>query len=823
MTDPIAPQAAIADDEIDLGLLWRALRARWRLVAGATLVGGGLALLLVLVMQPVFQARGSLYLGDVSEKPGMPTGGLVGAGLSSLFGGLLGGSGVDTQVEVLKSRDLMVRAIEASGLNAQVWSGRAGDPPVIRFWDWRLHGKRLGQYAPGPGGLWAQNADVTDPSLDKAVLRIRFASAGDYAIVDGRGRTLLQGKLGQPAVGAGLRLRLRPVHPGFAPSRGAVYGLRIERAVQLEHSIEKKGFYGVSAAMGQGSNAQPTLVVDLDFRNTNPYRAQAFLSALMNAYMAQNLSWSTQQAGAAYDYLNGQLEKIRHALEHADRKLAAYQRKSGVVEVSANAKAVIGEMAQYQMQRSAAELRLYNLRQIEASLDAPGAHIDRYLLSSLDDKVLDGLSLQLANAQSTLAALQQQYTALSPQVEVAQANLRRIETSIRALVRNQTSLAARQLHDLDQVIARFDTQLKQLPQAQLEVVALTRSSEVLAQSYMFLLQKQEEAALQRAGTVTNNRILDHAEVSNLQIKPVPRTDLALGVFLGLFGGAAWVLGGALLAPGYRSEDELRQSHPQLNVYALLPHFHRGARPGVAFDPADVRSGFGEAIRLLRANLYLSQRAGADKTWMIASPAQGDGKSTVCFELATALAHDGKRVLLVDADIRKPHAHELLGCRQSPGFSDLLAGRATPHECIQHVERLGFHLLPAGQVPPNPADLVGSPQLGDIVSALRSEYDYVLFDTPPFPLVSDALLIGRHVERILSVVRLGKTPRSAFAEHVRRLPAMGLVVNDLGGTAGGYGYGYGYGNAGYGYAQYGRESIPKGWGRLAAAMRKVLGR
>ena len=799
MTEPAQVHPVAADDEIDLGLLWRALRARWRVVAATTIAGGLLALLMVLAMQPLFQASGSFYLGDVSQKPGMPTGGLVGAGLSSLFGGLLGGSGVDTQVEILKSRDLMVRAIEASGLNAQVWPGTRSAPPTIRFLSWRLHGKRESQYAPGADGLWAQNADVSDPGLDKALLRIRFAAGGAYSVSDSDGNTLLHGQLGQPAVGSGLRLRLLPAAAGFVPASGAVYGLRIERAHRLYHDINKLGLYGVSAAMGEGSNAQPTLVVNLDYKDTNPYRAQQFLGALMNAYMAQNLRWSTDQAATAYDYLDGQLDKIRHALENADRKLADYQKQSGIVAVSANAKAVIEQMAQYQMQRSAAELRLYNLRQIDASLNAPDARIDSYLLSSIDDKVMDGLSLNLAREQSMLTSLRQRDTVFAPQVIAADAAVARLQTSMRALVRNQMLLAQKQLSDLDKVIARFDVQLKQLPQAQLQVVALTRSSEVLAQIYMFLLQKQEEAALQKAGTVTNNRILDHAETSDQQVKPVPRTDLALGLFLGLFGGVAWVIGGALLAPGYRSEEELHGRFPQLNVYALLPHFHR-RKAGARFEPTDARSGFGEAVRLLRANLYLSQRAGQDKTWMITSAAAGDGKSTVCYELAVALALEGKRVLLVDADIRKPHAHEMLDAAQAPGLSDVLAGRNAWGECVRRIERYGFDLLPAGQVPPNPADLIGAEHLSTLLPALAAAYDYVLIDTPPFPMVSDALLIARQVARVLGVVRLGKTPRGAFAECVRRLPPMGLIINDYGSDGGyGYGYGYGYGDTRYGYA------------------------
>ncbi len=798
MTELTPPNPAAADDEIDLGLLWRALRHRWRFIVTTTLVAGALALLLVLFSRPVFQASGSLYLGDVNAKGGgMPTSGLAGAGLSMLFGGLLGGSGVDTQVQILDSRDLVVRAIEVSGLNTQVWPGDSDTPSSIREWSWRLHGKRRNQYAPGPKGLWAQNADVADPGLEKTLLHIRFATGGHYRIVNSTGQTVLEGRLDQAAVGQGLRLRLRVTRPGFVPAASAVYGLRIERARHLYLGLQKKGLYSVAAAAGGGNSSQPTLVVNLNFKDHNPYRAQRFLAALMEAYMAQNLRWSTEQAGTAYQYLNGQLNKIRHALENADQKLANYKKKTGIVAITADAKAMILQMAQYQTQRSAAELRLYNLQQIAASLEEPGTHIDRYLLSSVDDKVLVGLSLQLAAAQNKLASLTPQYTDQSPQVIEVRSQMQRVQTSIRALVRNQSALAKKQLADLDTLIARFEQRLKKLPQAELQVVTLTRSSEVLGQIYMFLLQKQEEAALQKAGTVTNNRILDHAEAADKPISPVARTDFALGIFLGLFLGISWVLGKTLLTPGFRSEDELHQAYPDLAGYALLTHYHRDqTRP--TFEPAAARSSFGEAIRLLRSNIYLSQRAGRDKTWMITSAAPGDGKSTVCYELAIVLAGDGKKVLLVDADIRKPHGHEMLSTPQTPGLSDVLAGRHGWREAIHRVERFCFDLLPAGMVPPNPADLMSSTRLSEVITELGAAYDYVLFDTPPFPLVGDALLIAQHIERTLTVVRLGRTPRRALAEHLRRLPMMGFVLNDLGNEDGGYGYGYGYGNA-YGYA------------------------
>jgi tyrosine-protein kinase Etk/Wzc len=818
MSQPPNPAPPGADDEIDLGPLWAALRAHARFILGITLAAAALAVLTALLARPVFQANGSLYLGDVSKKSGLGGGSGQGIGVSMLFGGLLGGGGIETQVEILKSRDLVVSVIEASGFNARVWRGTDKEPPSVRYWRWRLlDGKRLSAWAPGPQALEARNAAVTDPALAGEPLTIRFAAGGVYRVLHG-GRGVLDGRLGEPAVGAGLRLLLQPAHAGFVPVPGAGYRLRVVRAVRLYHGLLKSGGFGVSTTTGGRHASQPTLVVALSYKGRDPYRVQRFLADLMRSYLAQNLRWSTERAGTAYHYLNGQLHKMRDALEHADRRLADYKKTSGVIAVSAAAKAMIGQLAEYQTQRSAAELRLYNLRQIARLLAGRHPNIDPYLLSAVDDRVLDKLSGSLAAAQTELAALAPRETGHAPQVIQVRARVARIQASIRALIDNQRRLAGHQVAALDRLIARFEKRLRKLPEAELKVVALTRSSKVLGKLYMFLLQKQQEAAISKMGTVSNNRILDQAETTARPVSPRARTRLTLGLVFGLFLGVSWVLGRALFTPGFRSEEELRRAYPALDWYALLPHFHRRRKRAAAFAPADSRSDFGEAIRTLRGNLYLSQHAGRDHLWMVTSAAPGDGKSTVTYELAAALAHDGKRVLLIDADIRKPQAHEYFGVAQAPGLSDVLAGRAVAREAVRPVERLGFDLLPGGPVPPNPAELIGSPALRRALSELGEDYEFVLLDTPPYPRVGDAPLVARHVERILSVVRIARTPRGALAAHLRGLAAdersIGLVVNDLG-SQGSYGYGYGYG--------YGSDLSGSPWRRRLERLKRVLKR
>ena len=779
------------DDEIDLALFGHALRARWPIIAALALTGGALALLAVLWAQPLFEVNGSLYLGDTHQKAGLAAGGSI----SALFGGAFGSSGVQTQVEVLRSRDLVTSAIEYSGLNARIWPGQQTTPPTIRFWSWRLlDGKRLRVWKQAAGGLNVRDAAVINRALERVPLAVRFDEGGRYRVLKS-GQTLLQGQLGQPAVGEGLRLDLYTSQTGFTPPSGAYYRLRIERPVHAYERLATSGRYQVQTASAAGGS-QPTRVVRLSFKDADPYRARRFLQALMRAYLTQNLRWSTEQAGTEYRYLDGQIRKIRKALSTADQRLADYKKQSGMVAVTDDARAMIGELAHYQMQRSAAQLKLHALRQISASLKAPHGTVDPYLVSSVDDPLLNGMTTRLTAAQTDLGVLSEEYTRSAPQVLVERARIARLRAGIRTLIDNQTQLAHQQLANMDGLIAGFNAKLGQLPAAELKIVALARSSEVLGKLYMFLLQKQQQAALSKAGAVTSDRVLDHPETNAMPIQPKPRLVLTMGLFLGLFAGISYVIAQILLAPGYRSEDELRSAYPDLDWYGLLPHFRKQRGQSPCFTPQDARADYGEAIRTLRSNMYLSQRAGADQVWMVTSPLPGDGKSTIAYELACALAADGKRVLLIDGDIRKPQAHDQLRVIQTPGLSDVLAGRAQISDAIHTAPERGFDLLPGGRTPPNPAELMGSDVWGPLLAEVRTTYAFVLLDTPPFPRVGDARMLARYADRILTVLRLGSTARKAFQAHLQGLgdigTPLGLVVNDLNGAQGGYGYGYGYG-------------------------------
>lgn len=767
-------------EKIDISALLRSLKMHWRWPVVLAGVGVAAALVVTLSSVPVFESTGSIYLGNAEKEQSL---GNVNTNLA-LLAGLSQAPNIDTQIQIMRSRDIIERAVERSGLNVTIL--KPNENTSIYFWNWLSSGHSMAIYSPPKDGIHAELVKVIDPALYGERLSLIFSGADSYEIRAGK-RLILKGVLGESAVAPTLRLILIPNVPDFIPKPGSTYSLVISSPLAVYKAID--GNITVAEAGGGGGDSAKSFLVKLAFENPNPYVSQNFLNSLMMTYMEQTHAWATGEASSTYSYLNIQLDKVRSALETADKHLAGYQSKSGVLSVTSNAQALITQMADYERQRSALELKLNSVQRLRAELNSPSVQVNPYLVSSVNDTVLNGLSDKLIAAQSKEATMSTLYKPAAPEMQQVKSEIKSIKSAIRNVLSNQESAAHQQLSSLDQLVGRYKQRMGEYPQEALQVLSLTRSSEVLGKLYMFLLEKQEEAAISQANTITKNRILDTALVHDVPVTPVASRNVLVGGVLGLLIGLGFVFGRFITYKGFHSDEEIRQRYAALPLFGALPEYsdfnpdHRPFKQTKIIIP-EARSGYGEAMRLLRGKIYMDVSSGGmGRVLMVSSANQGDGKSTVATQLAMTLAQDGKRVLLIDADLRKPHLHEVLHTAQQPGLASFLAGQCEWQACLQSVpdqKEMPLKLIPAGDVPPSPAELIGQPRMEELITAAREEYDYILLDTPPFPMVSDGLTIAPLVDRVFSVIKLGQTSRRAFHDHVVGVSQMnrprGLVIN-----------------------------------------------
>ena len=523
--------------EIDLGEIGRNLRRHWRKISALTILATSIALAIALLAVPKFTIAGSLYLGDARPTPPSDQ-----PGPFDYLSDFQSVSDINTQIELISSQAMVQNAILESGFNAAVAADGEG---TMAYWRWRLLDRRgVNAFAPRPGDLEALDARFRDPRDGAVVFDVDVGDNGRYRLSCHCGwfaasRPVLQGVIGRPASGGGLSLLLQPAVDGVAPLPGAHFTMRITPAAAVEERLRNDRLLTVAAG---GTLTNPTKLANLQLLTSDPYRGRMFVNQLMTDFIASQISWKTQAASATEAFIADQLDQVKKSLASADQKLADYQSRTGIIDVPENAKSAIGLASQYQTQRAALQLQQQALQELSGEIAHPAGTVNPYLISQSGDPALAALAGTLADAEDKLQTLQVQFTGGSPDVQVQQALVDRIEQSIRSVVGNDLAQATNNLRNMDSQIAQLNTQFKNMPQQSLQVVALTRASDVFGQIYVLLMQKQAEAEVSKAVTIADTRMVTPAEIPLHATEPRVLIILAVGFCIGLFDSIAAILG-----------------------------------------------------------------------------------------------------------------------------------------------------------------------------------------------------------------------------------------------------------------------------------------
>lgn len=769
--------------EMDISDLVRTLRLHWRRITGFTIGCAAIAVVSVLLTTPQFTINGSVFLGDTETGHGSQP-----DQQQNVLTDFTDYNDVETQIELISSKALVEQAVLETGLNAPVSAGGAAK---LNFLTWALfHRHQVSAFAPRPGDLQALYASLATPQRAPVRFDVEIGPNGSFEIVRPGwlgGAPVLTGTLGQPASGGGLSLLLKPAIDGAVPAAGSVFHLQVTAAEAVADSLQNSGALAVAAG---GSLGQPSKIANIAFRSADPYTARLFVDQLMRDFIANQLSWKTQSASATEAFISDQLASIRTSLADADQKLAAYQSQTGILDVPQNAGAVISQLSQYEVQRTNLALQQEALQQLATQIAKPHNKLDPYLLGQANDNVLAGLASSLATSEAQMDGMGVQFTGNTAQVETVAATIAKLQQSIRSVVNNDLTLATGNLHKMDETIAQFQAQLKTMPAESLQVVALTRSSDVFGQLYVLLMQKEEEAEVSKAATIIDTRVIMPAEVPLGMTQPQPLITTIIGAMVGFLTGCGLALGKRALSGSFQTDDEIRRL-VKSPVSGMLPK--RSRRDAGGFFPVSSQGPFAEAFRLVRSNLYEADAGRGSTVVLVTSASVADGKTTVAANLAKTLADDGKRVILVDADLRIGSVQRAINASPTAGLSEWLATMRRPP--IHRFPEQQFAVLPSGALPPNPAELLNRAYLKDIITTLRAEFDYVIIDSPPLPVVADGFSLGKHADLVLSVVRTGHTARRPFIIHNETLAKLdrprSIIINGVMEASYGYGYGYKY--------------------------------
>lgn len=484
-----------------------------------------------------------------------------------------------------------------------------------------------------------------------------------------------------------------------------------------------------------------TGVLSLTFTGEDREKIRQILDSITRNYLQQNVERKSEEAAKSLAFLARQLPEVRNHLDVAENKLNAFRQDKDSVDLPLEAKAVLDSMVN-----------------IDAQLN------------------------ELTFKEAEISKL---FTKAHPAY--------------------RTLLEKRQA--LEDEKSKLNGRVTAMPKTQQEIVRLTRDVESGQQVYMQLLNKQQELKITEASTVGDVRIVDPAIAQPGVLKPKTALIILGSIILGLMLSVVGVLLRSLFNRGIESPQALEEHG--ISVYASIPLSEwQKARDNVQTikgvkrykqsqllavgNPTDLAI---EAVRSLRTSLHFAMMQARNNVLMLTGVSPSIGKTFVCANLAAVISQTNKRVLLIDCDMRKGYTHELLGTNNVNGLSEILIGKGDISSSAKPTSIPHFDLIPRGQIPPNPSELLISERFGELIAWASSHYDLVLIDTPPILAVTDAAIVGRHVGTTLMVARYAVNTLKEVETSLGRfeqngIQVKGVILNSIFRRASGYqDYGY----------------------------------
>ena len=493
-----------------------------------------------------------------------------------------------------------------------------------------------------------------------------------------------------------------------------------------------------------------TGMLTLSLSGYDPVLIQKIVDNIASNYLAQNIARQAAQDAKSLDFLNEQLPKVRSDLDLAESKLNEYRKKSDSVDLTLEAKAVLDQIVNADNQ-----LNELTFRESEIS---------------------------------------QLYTKEHP--------------TYKALLEKRKTLQDEK--------NKLNKRVSAMPSTQQEILRLSRDVESGRAVYMQLLNRQQELSIAKSSAIGNVRIIDKAITQTKPIKPKKVVIVLSGILIGIIFSVIIVLLRVFLRRGIESPEQLEEQG--INVYASIPVSEEfahnilkknkaGTKKNVEYahflaveNPADLAI---ESIRGLRTSLHFAMMEARNNILMISGASPNAGKTFVSSNLAAVISQTGKKVLFIDADMRKGYTHKLFKARNENGLSDYLSGKVELQNIIQKIPVGDFDFIPRGIVPPNPAELLMHRRFGELTNWANEHYDIVIMDTPPVLAVTDAAIIGNYVGTTLLIVRFEQNTVKEIEVSIKRFEQSGVIVkgcilNGVVKKVSSY-YGYGYQHYGYSYS------------------------
>ncbi|MER2998507.1 GumC family protein [Pontibacter populi] len=750
-------------EEINLKeVLQKYLRYWYVFIIGVT-IAGVVAYLYLRYTTPQYRISSTLLIKDDKKGPSLAENAILND--LDLF---QSGKNIDNEIEILKSKSLMNRVLKELSLHSTYYvDGRVKSTEVF--------GNSL------PVKLIVSRLDSA--AFDKTIV-IQTKDNINFQIED-------DGKVSQHKFGQ----EIKKPYAAFTVVAGNGALADVKKATIKFHDIRKVAEYYNQKLTVAPINKNAS-VLSLSLVDPVPAKGVAILNKLVEVYNKEAVEDKNLIAGSTIQFIDDRLKYLTSELTVVEQDVESYKKENRVTDVSSEAKLYLEKASEYNRQLSEWAIQIDVLESIERYLMKQETQ-DELVPSSLtiQDATLLGLISKFNELQLERKRLLRVSQPGNPLVQNINEQLGNLRGNILENLRNIKSGLIITRSNLQASSAQFESRIKEVPSIEKDLIEIKRQQSIKEGLYLYLLQKREESALSLAATVANSRIIDPAVAGDYPVEPKKQLIYLLAFLVGLGIPFAGIYIKELLNDRVQSQQDVKKATatPVLGEIAHNDTFEK------LVVTENSRSTVAELFRLIRTNLQFATLGKNSKVIMITSSMSGEGKTFFTINLGASLALTGKRVVLVNFDLRKPRLLQDMGLANETGITNYIIDEQLSIQdiLIPSTEVTGLFAIGSGPIPPNPAELIMSPKISHLLAELREQFDYVILDTSPAGQVADAFTLAPLIDASVYIVRYNYTFKSQIAivddiYQNKKLNNPMIVLNDADmKEAYGYGYGYGY--------------------------------
>ncbi|WP_432709233.1 GumC family protein [Pedobacter sp.] len=756
-------------------LLFKIL-AKWPWLLLSLFICLGLSYLYIQYKTPMYRITARVLVND--EKKG--GGAIGGAELLGDLGGLLGGkSTVDNEAEIFKTRFLMEQVVRDLDLHITYFMKKnfknteTNNSPfsvqIVTILD-TLKPAHFSITPLGPNKVLLSSADL-DTTIN------------------------FNQQVALPDIGTLVFRR----NENLSFVNGEEYSFSITSVDEKVSQLMDQLYVGVTNKL--------VSIIDLRINHPIPNKGEEVLNNLINKYVESNLRDKNEVADSTIKFINNRLLYISTELGGLEGDIQGFKQKNNLADMTEQSKLLVQNTSSIINELSKVETQLNILTSLQEYLDEKSEN--RVLPSSLlpTDMVFTSLiekynNLLLERDRRLLAVTVTNPLILNLDQQIANLRIDMLSN----LISTKNGLVITK-NRLNAEINKAENRIQEVPATERNYLNLARQQQIKQELYIFLMQKSEETAISKTSTISNSRTIDPPKAEFKPFSPQSRVVALIGLFFGLAIPIGLIYSLDVLNNKVRNKEDVTKG-TTVPIFAEIGHNILGDNLVVANNS---RSPIAEQFRALRTNLSFYLNQPDKKVVVMTSSMAGEGKSFVTINLGNILAITGKKVLLMELDLRKPGLAHKLNVVNNLGFTNYIINNALEVKDI--VKKLDFQdnifLISSGPIPPNPAETLLNVRTKELIDLLKLQFDYIIIDAPPIGIVTDAQLMEVHADLCLYVVRQNYTLKSQLKiiEDLvtnKKMRNVGVVINDIiASEFNGYGYGYGYG-----YGSYGNDEVKK---------------